>query len=712
MKAPPFRSVEEWTTALLTLPDKAYFELMRSVFGTIKTPFNKHRLMEDLTSFLARGEIQEIIGAYIDGTDRQILTAIAALGEPGPGELESFFSGDYSYLDLQGILLNLEERLILYRFREEDRYHLALNPLLKPVLAPLITDMSALFPSFEPPNGGPAGDGTAPPPPVDDRILAALTAFVSGEGDFFKAEGGIRKKVLEEGNQLFPGLDTEVLTGGLLEIGLISQTGSRYRRDPGKLRFFQELPPRERLIYWAAGINLYLRGRTEPAPGFNRDQVQTLGRFIHRLLEALSPGRLYPRGTLRRLAGMLGRENAGSIPAFQTAGDLEPLLRSLEMTGLLLPGGQDLLRAVPAVPAAAAPGRPNPPGPVIAMDTAFSCILFPEIRFSDALTLAAFCSVRETGAVVRFELNRESVIRGFDLGMSAQGILSLLDRLSGGRTDQNLRWTLEDWEKRYSGVSLHRGVVLCLAEDRRYLAEGGPEAGPLAPLIARTLAPGVYLLSVSEQDEAARELLKAGVDIIAQPPLAGGNAAGPGPAGGADPYPPLGEGFYRDLPLRSRRFPEPTARGKTPEAERPDAAFFQNRFRLALAKTPLPPQERDELAARIERRLIVSESQLAEGSVRYEKTEARNLDYVGKSAIAKQAIALKSPLEVRWFAPGGELNRAVGIPQGLEKWEGETTLILRPITRETPAALSQEILRISLGKISLLRRIKQSIFGE
>jgi hypothetical protein len=158
----------------------------------------------------------------------------------------------------------------------------------------------------------------------------------------------------------------------------------------------------------------------------------------------------------------------------------------------------------------------------------------------------------------------------------------------------------------------------------------------------------------------------------------------------------------------------------------------------------LPPPEREELAARIERRLIVNESQLAGGTPRSEKTEARNLDYVGKTTIAKQAIASKSLLEIQWFSPGGGLNRIVGTPQALEKQGGETILVLRPLDSpaadfsapgtpggplETPAApgnpgdppaapevpeppKAPENLKVSLGKISLLRRIKQSIFGE
>ncbi|MDR2052738.1 MAG: hypothetical protein LBP80_04915, partial [Treponema sp.] len=189
-----FRSRDEWKASLLTLPDNACFDLLRSVFGNIKTPFNKQHLMENLTAFLSRREIQDTIGAYINGDDHRIIAAIALLNEPVPAELEGFFAEQYSCVELHGMLLNLEERFIVYRFREEGNYRISLNPLLEPVLSPFIADRSILFPSF--PGGEDPGQTVRYP--LDDRILAALIAFVTAQGEFqrefFKSGGGIRKK--------------------------------------------------------------------------------------------------------------------------------------------------------------------------------------------------------------------------------------------------------------------------------------------------------------------------------------------------------------------------------------------------------------------------------------------------------------------------------------------------------------------------------------
>jgi hypothetical protein len=337
------------------------------------------------------------------------------------------------------------------------------------------------------------------------------------------------------------------------------------------------------------------------------------------------------------------------------------------------------------------------------MDSPFSCVLYPGMAFADMLKLAAFLTVREAGVAVRFELTRESAVRGFDGGLGAAEMIGLLERLSGNRISENLVWALRDWEKRYGDVNLRRGIVLTLSEDRRYLAE----AEPVAALIRETLAPGVYLLAGSGMEEAAKALRKAGVDIIRR--------AGAEASGGSGPHSDGRSGVFPALESLGPEGPEPD-RASPPLPPEPGAGgeALKERFRGALEKMTLSREERDELTARINRRLVLNESQLEGASVRYEKLEARLLDYVGKAAIAKQAVSSKSPVEVTWSHPQKGTVQATGIPEALEKSGGESILILNPLSPEPGELLwvPGDTLRIPLGKISLLRRIKKSIFGE
>jgi hypothetical protein len=100
--------------------------------------------------------------------------------------------------------------------------------------------------------------------------------------------------------------------------------------------------------------------------------------------------------------------------------------------------------------------------------------------------------------------------------------------------------------------------------------------------------------------------------------------------------------------------------------------------------------------------------------LRYEKLEARGLDYHGKSSIAKQAVENGSLLEVTWPVAGGGHSCVVGLAQALEKSGDESILVIKTRLSGSAedSAASEIIVRVPLGKISLLRRIKQSIFGE
>jgi len=744
----PFRSVEEWKSALMTLPDSNFFELLRSVFGNIKTPFNKQKLLEDLFVLLSRDEIRETISAYIDEQDRRLIAAVALLDEPVMEELDDFFAGETGYAELRALILNLEERLILYRFRDEnvrgERFlRLALNPVLEPVIAPHAADALLLFPSFsaegqkQTVKTGPAvktARGNHPSVCIpEDRTLAALFVYIGSQEELFKAEGGLRKKILEDGKRFFPGLDLEQTLGILVRLGLFlkeDESESRKLIPCGeRIAEYSGLSKPEREVYWTAGLYLYPNEADDTEDAllfhFSRNRLRGIAAFIHHYILLLDRKKLYPVITLRRLWKLLEKEYEGTdIWNSRSPLPFEPFLAALETAGLL---------QKPAGPQEGSHGSSEKPGgcfevhngpgtggegqteqPVIVMDTAFSFILYPEISLADTLALGMFCSLKDPaasvspeGSVICFELTRESAVRAFDRGMDSTAMIDLLNRLSHNRIDDNLAWTLKDWESRYNEVTLHEGIVLTLTEDLRYLAK----AEPVASLVRRILAPGVYLLSSGEKSEAVRALKKAGVEIIAQPPS---GTVRPGTERSGffrNSFPPLdSSGTGRSLPAFSVLLSGGESAGEKPaqqgKGKTGSSGSIRQKFHQYLETMRLTKPERDELTARIERRLVLSTAQLEGTSLRYEKLEAKGLDYTGKSLIAKQAIASGSMLEVSWPGPGGEINMALGIPSALEKEEEKTVLVLEPIR------VPGDTIRIPLGKISLLRRIKQSIFNS
>ena len=739
----PFRPVEHWKSAIMALPEGNFFELLRSVFGNIKTPFSKHKLLEDLFAFLSKHENQKAIAAFISEQDHRVIAATALLKEPETGELEKFFAGEMTQAELHAVIINLEERLILYRFRDEKNMRMALNPVLDEVLAPFIADTSLLFRSFPFPKDDNVKAEAEPSVKSgsfyisDPRIMAALFTFIIEEEELFKAETvteargtkfagsslpEFRKKVMDSAKKIFPELDFELTVSNLIQLGLFSRTDRFLVPNRDKITEYSELSDTERQEYWAAGLYICFREAEKTAHNsnsgwdsysFSWNRLRLIASAIHRFRSLLDPDRIFPELTLKRLWELL-EDRTGEI-----ANQWPSFLAVMEKTGLLEAKSfsesenEGTCWLLPS----AKPEEHSAGEPVIAMDTAFSFMLYPEISFADAMALSAFCSIKNrdtdkesagkecTGILISFELTSKSAVRGFDQGIEAKDMMELLQRLSENRLDPNLDWTLKEWEKRYTGVSLHHGIVLTLTEDNRYLAK----AGPVSHLIDKTLAPGVYLLSTEERSTVVRALRKAGIDIVAQPPE---NAeSGWSKRGGSfkNTFPALYSpgtsehglacsfsGSNRETPLASGQVSN-------------DGASIKEKLRGTLDRMKITKQERDELLARIERGLVLNETQLESASLRYEKLEARGLDYTGKASIAKQAIETGSLLEITWPGRDGEPNKTVGIPQALEKKEGENVLVLKASGNSENAA---RVFKIPLGKISLLRRIKQSIFGE
>ena len=745
-RAFPQRTIAEWKSAMLTLPDGPFFDLMRSYLGDIRTPFNKQRLIDELSGFLGRKEIQDTVLSFLDATDKRMIAAIECLEEPAADELSEFFEGELSFAELHAVLLNLEERLILFKFDDEGRRRLALNPALKAVLDPFASDISILFPSF------PLPVEPEPPAPVytpvsthalDDLFLAAVVAFLYRRSDLYKVTGEYRKKASDDMALVFPPDSFTVSAGVLRALGVVANEGEKTRVDPARLEALASLEGADRAFYIAAGACGGELGGGQRVP---RERLAAWARMFRELVVLIDPGRLYPSTTIlklltiaehasrphrRRRWGPDDRKHdlfSGADPALFRAA----CLRALVIAGILheatptadaevkidAPAVANADAESTVIPAPGTPAQtklyylhvrspepaapPSPDRPALVLDSAFGVTVSPEISFRDALELGRFLDLRETGRVIRFELTRESAVRGFNGGISPETMLKTIDTLSGRAIPQNIRWSIGDWHTRYSSVGIYQGIVLTVAEERRFILE----TEPLAGMIERELAPGVYLLKIDSEEEAARALAKAGVDIIAFP----------GKKEARDPQKLLEEEehhftFYTPVSQATPRteilapllvLPQAapaTTLVPSSAAERLDA------LRAALAAKPLPKDQRDELAARLERRVVLAPTQLVGAAVRYEKLEAKGLDYVGKVRVAEQAIAIGSFVEMFWRGPKGEPNRALGAPIALEKNGGEVELVVDPAPRG-------ERIKVAVGKISLIRRIKRSIFGD
>ena len=137
---PKVERIIRWRESLATMPDERFFEIIRIYLGEIHTPFNKDRLIEQLSSIFRKEQTKKTITAFLSEFDIKMLSAISIVPSATQEKLAEFFSGEHSLSDIYSELLNLNERLLIYTYKDSEANSsvIAVNPLLEEVLSPFI----------------------------------------------------------------------------------------------------------------------------------------------------------------------------------------------------------------------------------------------------------------------------------------------------------------------------------------------------------------------------------------------------------------------------------------------------------------------------------------------------------------------------------------------------------------------------------------------
>ena len=675
-----------WREALIRLSDQHFFDLMRMYLGAIKTPFNKQRLIEELSTFLRKKENRVNIFYYLDEMDFLILSAINELPSPTQPKIIKLFAGTFSFPVMYERILNLEERLLIYRNNDQDSRQYELNPLLKDELLPLLAHTSLVPPESK-------GEPVHAHLLLDDLSLAALYSFFLHEGEAVKNDGSFRKKTLDSLQSTFSQLFTHpdclpFLLSAFQNLGLLVKMEGRLVPDPVRWQSFALITPTERIAYLVAATG----GR------YQRDTLQTRAQLFLDFFSALEPGGRYQQETLSRLTFLLS-EQSGRAPAGRMQGRFASIIREKE-DGSDLPtknGGSDygtisfaygLLAKIDGLlvqnSAATESSSVSTGTPYLVVSPSLTVTLMPGFPLADLLPLVRCMEVRDIQITGQFEITRKSCAAAFELGETADTLISLIKGKATQNVPQNVLFSIQDWYRSYTSVSLYHGFVLRVDESRRVLFENDEH---LASLIRKTLAPGLYLLDADTAEEIQTVFSQANIDFLP-------SVSTPSPKRDPIPLPPLAQPA---LFQHQKSAPPPaSAIGGT--------ISLQESLMESLAALKIDPDLHDALKSRIERKIVMSAAQLDPDSVRIEKVEARGMDFLGKVRIAEFALSSGSMLEIAFDEKEG--NRLIlGRPLSTEKRPGD---VLLKIETEPDQIIEQ----VSLGKAILVRRIRGSIFSE
>jgi hypothetical protein len=618
-----------------------------------------------------------------------VVNTVELLDSPTLHDIYAFFAAQFSYAECIRFTTSLEERLIIYSFIDSGQERYALNPVFGGMLERVLGKKSVLFPCLE------KKPETLPVPavPVSKLFLFGFFSFVHSRKVSVKADYTLPRKIEDEAAAFFPGHSFCELLAASEYLGLVYIEDNAYHINMQSVFDFLKLPEKECRSYLVAGMCADMR---------------YAGLAAH-FLASLSPEKQYASTAVYRMLWIIFHKSA---PHFAPAFD--KLLAALRKTGLLsgtedAETGEKWFSLPPNLDIKEEKNEPPQNAPVsIMFDSPFTFVILPDADIPSLFAIISFSAV-ENIETYRFAVNKEMAVRCFETGYesalpveSAQGdaagnaawIIDRLETFSGGRghIDATLVWTLNEWEKRFGEVVLHEGLVLCLGKERRYLAE---TAG-LKPYLKKAIAENVFIIDPKHRDAVEAVLTKSGVDII-----------------GRAHIPEAGDG-KNDATRRTVFFPALLDKSFSPcfftgereTAKTMTAGMVDHRqtFRTMLAALGAADNEKQELFARIERGLIFSGDQLKKlafpGTFPYEKTEAHGMDYAGKLLIAKSALSNRSPVEICWHTEDGEKKILCAITC-IEKIPSGDILFVMANQREQ---------RIPLGKVSVIRRIKQSIF--
>ncbi len=693
---PKVQRILQWRESLSTLADDKFFDIIKIYLGNIKTPFNKQKLVEELSSFLAKEENLTSLKNLISDWDAEILSAVNFIPNVTLEKLTSFFETSYPYSVIYEKITNLEERLILYRQKntEKNTSEIKINPLLENILSPFISIQRILpfdelaFPENE--NGF----------FLSSQVIASFISYAAEKKDLCKADGTLKKKTVSSLEEIFcKGQSDEkiisslqLLSKALSKLLLVCEGKDGTFVDYERLEDFCNLSECEQKLYLCVASTGH----------FARNTLQKNAQLLLSLLKNLS-GKYLRRPLLNRLLFLLQNREADNFSQGQSRfarmiersvnedassfSVMDAVLDSALKFGFISCAGknkkgQELYTLSKSFSDLFTENDTEKNKKLLSIDASFTVTVMPGLLLKDLLFITKCMNCISCDLTALYEITKKSLMRSFDAGFDVKSILCLLEKYSLYELPQNLKISLEEWYYSYSSASIYKGYVLKVNEENRTLVEKNPV---LSPYIKIVLAPGVFLLSVQSDEEIKSLVLKSGLDFL-------GTIKAPSKEKEILSLP--------KIPLcKEADFINHSASENL--SVNPKSAESSLKYLMeCLKKMSLTKEQTEELEERIKRKIILVPEQLRPSTVTFEKTQAGGMDFGGKLHVLTNAISSKSLVEVEME---GEETSLVGLPLALLN-RGENVQVRIQLKD------SEESVDFLVAKLTGVKKLRPSFF--
>lgn len=699
-----------WRESFLFLEENHFFEIMKMYLGEIKTPYNKQKLIANLEGFLHKKENLVAIKSFLSDDELEIISAVVFIPDVTEEKLSSFFKNTFTYSFLYEKLLNLEERLILFKTKNEnssqgDSFVIKFNPLLEDTLFDLI-NINRLLPQIE------FTKTEKPAARITPELISCFISYILENPNIAKQDGTLKKHSLQNIPVVFGDevKKIEILYKAFLNLGILKETGHGAEVDWSKFSDFLNLSFAEQTVYITISscshlsresLRLHSQIFVDTVKNLS-DRVFTLDLFLRTgfLVSAASFdsssessfktsrfAKIIQEGRLR-----LSEHNNDAVTV-STSGALERMFEAAVSLGIIYISGttkdgskdSETVYSVSDFLAAPEQCSENLSG-MLRIDSSLAVSLMPGFALRDIVPLSKFMSLKKYDKVSEFLISRQSIMRGFDIGLSAKEILQILTERTLYEIPETLKVQIEEWNSSYSSASFYKGFVLKVDGKAALAAQHN---SVLSPHIHTVIAPGIFLLDVNDDAEAVSLIKKSGLDFIGKiKSVKEENRTA---------------GFF-NLKLNGKKN-FGCSGFETPSEIIPkkDSAEIEKELFLKLEQMELDESQKENLELRIEHKVIVNPAQLNSSILRLEKSNANAMDYAGKIYVFEQALANEEKIELRFAKDGKKELSVFGKPVGIRKQSDDVFVQLLLVPENV-------VKEFSLGKAQFIKRIKKTIY--
>ncbi|MCI5606151.1 MAG: helicase-associated domain-containing protein [Spirochaetia bacterium] len=644
-------TVNTWAEAISSLPDKQFFNFIRLYLGEVKTPYNKQKLTSQLATVLKSPENLSAVATLLDEFDIHVLTAISLIPNSNKKILVEFFSGKYTFSEIFAELVNLTDRMIIYTAKDplSEKESFLINPLFEETIKPYLSVNYILdVPS-------PAFFSTDDIFSLSPDFLAAFTSFAKMTKISCKNDGSIKKNDMAKLSEIFPGKEKclQLLVNAFINLSIFREGEKYLQIDNSRLNNFAKLSETQQYALLCAAST----------SRFSRDGLRKEAQLLLDCISSI-PESGYTRNTILRLAFLVGTysEDGSAIAkksrfsqilaaakqsenpeVVQNADLLDRMIDSAIEFGLLQKTSQTetgegiFIKGSIFQDSSDFDTLLNKEEPkVLNIESTFSITIMPGLSLSALLPFTNFLSVKKTGVVNEFEINRSNISYAFDSGWTPDSIFKTLEKYSYYEIPQNMKINIQEWYTSYSSAMLYHGYVLKVTDSNIQFAENNPN---IKNFIKEKLADGIYLLNFPATADISDFISKCGLDFM-------GTIKSSTPENIEASFPALSRGKKISISKLNNANPEKISIAK--------ANQIITALKDKVDSMDLTQNQKDSFINRISLRTILTESQLKTSSIKNEILEADGMDFIGKVHLLEAAFKEEDMVELQFPSPEGK----------------------------------------------------------